>query len=229
MGDLNFGRNMSCRKCGGAKQTPLNEHNLNVAEKGAAGYASRAGDWICPNCHEIQFAKNSACKKCGMNKPPPEQIQTVSNGAYNAKAGDWVCPQSSDIQFAKNIQCRKCGAPNPVLSSVGLPNGIPSLTDWICPQCSDVQFARNEHCRKCGAPNPSLPPSGMPLEIPAQLQAFVNQWNLDTGSVVTLLQLDQDTQWRVLVEFAPKKHTTDVNKLFRGFVRSIATSGPRSR
>merc|ERR1719221_2561426 len=84
--DLQFGRNMSCRKCGGPKTTPLNEHNLDVAEKCAAGYASRAGDWICPVCHEIQFAKNSSCKKCGMNKPPPEQIQTIANGAYNAKA-----------------------------------------------------------------------------------------------------------------------------------------------
>mmetsp|Transcript_4886 Transcript_4886/g.14188 ORF Transcript_4886/g.14188 Transcript_4886/m.14188 type:complete len:600 (-) Transcript_4886:59-1858(-) len=62
-----------------------------------------------------------------------------------------------------------------------------------------------------------------------RLQAFVDHWGLDAGSVADLVQLPADMQTRVVTEFAPKPHTQDINRLFRGFIRSVLTTGGGQR
>lgn len=56
------------------------------------------------------------------------------------------------------------------------------------------------------------------------LQSFVDHWGLDAGSVAALVQLGPEARARVVTEFAPKPHTQDVNRLFRGFIRSVTCS-----
>jgi len=59
----------------------------------------------------------------------------------------------------------------------------------------------------------------------SHIQSFVDNWGLDAESVAALVQLDIASQMRVTGEFAPKANTQDVNRLFRGFIRSIVSSG----
>jgi len=59
----------------------------------------------------------------------------------------------------------------------------------------------------------------------SKIQEFVDKWGLDADSVAALVQLDSASQLRVAGEFAPKANTQDVNRLFRGFIRSVVNSG----
>lgn len=154
-GDLQFARNTACRKCG----TP-NPHGAGGGfGKGFAGAGAcggkggfmKPGDWLCPNCNDLQFGKNKECRKCGTPNP---------GTAIGQKAGDWFCPSCGDFQFAKNAACRQCGTQNPdpagsaAAAEAAFGNHASKPGDWTCPSCGDLQFARNTNCRKCQAPNP---------------------------------------------------------------------------
>lgn len=130
----------------------------------------KPGDWLCPQCGDLQFAKNAQCRKCGEPNPDPESSKAAmeagiasGTGGNTEKPGDWWCPACGDLQFAKNAQCRKCGAPNPdpegslaAASASGAFKGTSEKKpgDWYCSKCGDLQFAKNVVCRQCGAPNP---------------------------------------------------------------------------
>mmetsp|Transcript_86270 Transcript_86270/g.180501 ORF Transcript_86270/g.180501 Transcript_86270/m.180501 type:complete len:414 (+) Transcript_86270:450-1691(+) len=125
----------------------------------------KPGDWVCPECNDLQFARNTQCRKCGMPNPGgcggcnmPPQRPGFGFAPTFGKPGDWTCPACGDHQFARNEVCRKCGAKPPAGGSGGMldaPGGVPhKFGDWICPNCSDLVFARNSNCRRCGTPNP---------------------------------------------------------------------------
>lgn len=75
--DLNFARNVACRRCG----TPKPDMGAGVPAGGAAGgcvatgfamhngKTMKPGDWICPNCGDLNFARNTNCRRCGTAKP----------------------------------------------------------------------------------------------------------------------------------------------------------------
>jgi len=81
--DLQFARNMSCRRCGGPKEGLPNHalgfgHGVDgivVGERFGGTLAqlgntvkqnAQPSDWYtCPSCSEYQFANNEACRKCG--------------------------------------------------------------------------------------------------------------------------------------------------------------------
>eukprot|EP00927_Polykrikos_kofoidii_P036392 TRINITY_DN3072_c0_g2_i1.p1 TRINITY_DN3072_c0_g2~~TRINITY_DN3072_c0_g2_i1.p1 ORF type:complete len:657 (+),score=84.79 TRINITY_DN3072_c0_g2_i1:195-2165(+) len=154
-GDLQFARNMQCRKCGsppppGAGPTTKARSEVTTTV---------GGDWICESCGDLQFARNVKCRKCGA-PPPGSSPLPASSGALQgglSHPGDWTCRACGDLQFARNNKCRKCGAPP---ASAGRPSSAPSMSprtggmsaDWTCPACGDFQFGRNTHCRKCGSP-----------------------------------------------------------------------------
>jgi len=154
-GDLQFSRNIACRKCGTAKPP-------------GASPTQKPGDWHCPSCNDLQFAKNSVCRRCNTPNPNPEGSMRELGQAMaervrgREKPGDWYCPQCGDLQFARNMHCRKCATPNPdpetsrTLSSRDLQGYTPAQKpgDWYCPKCGDLQFARNTNCRRCNEPNP---------------------------------------------------------------------------
>lgn len=131
-GDLVFGRNDACRRCGspragttswgkgGAGGKAMNQAMMQrtfasiLASFGKGDGKSKGGkdggkpgDWTCPNCGDLVFARNDACRQCGTEKPA-----FASNG-QGMKAGDWLCPACGDMQFARNEACRQCGTPKP--------------------------------------------------------------------------------------------------------------------
>eukprot|EP00927_Polykrikos_kofoidii_P082784 TRINITY_DN8325_c0_g1_i1.p1 TRINITY_DN8325_c0_g1~~TRINITY_DN8325_c0_g1_i1.p1 ORF type:complete len:584 (+),score=60.77 TRINITY_DN8325_c0_g1_i1:71-1822(+) len=142
-GDLQFGRNVVCKRCGTPNPAPVGT--------GAASMLQMPGDWQCPGCNDLQFARNLDCRTCRTPRPSEPNIPSSKGGAMR---GDWYCPGCNDLQFAKNAECRRCQTPNPnPTNETG--NSVPRLPgDWTCPTCGDFQFARNPTCRKCQTPNP---------------------------------------------------------------------------
>eukprot|EP00746_Dinoflagellata_sp_MGD_P166449 gnl/MRDRNA2_/MRDRNA2_96329_c0_seq1.p1 gnl/MRDRNA2_/MRDRNA2_96329_c0~~gnl/MRDRNA2_/MRDRNA2_96329_c0_seq1.p1 ORF type:complete len:483 (+),score=87.48 gnl/MRDRNA2_/MRDRNA2_96329_c0_seq1:57-1505(+) len=158
-GDLQFSRNLECRKCG--------EPKPDGAGKGK-GKAWSPGDWECPACGDHQFSRNQECRKCGEPKPENagrardtefrDRGKGIDNeGKGKGKGGDWYCPACDDLQFARNLECRKCGCPKPEDAEEkgkGKSKGKGKPGDWNCPECGDLQFSTRMECRRCGAPKP---------------------------------------------------------------------------
>merc|ERR1740121_2237437 len=140
-GDLNFARNVSCRKCGTPNPDPKEFQGT---------FTAGPGDWTCPNCADFNFARNASCRKCGTPNPDPSAALQERYGKPSMP-GDWNCPSCGDLNFARNMACRKCGTPNPSPTGGVFPH---SAGDWSCPSCADLNFARNIACRKSGTPKP---------------------------------------------------------------------------
>lgn len=81
-GDLQFARNPSCRKCGAQKpaDAPGGGVGAQLTAAQSMGFAAlpfqhvterpiMPGDWLCPQCGDLQFARNNSCRKCGAPKP----------------------------------------------------------------------------------------------------------------------------------------------------------------
>jgi len=168
--DLQFARNLSCRKCGQANP----DQEASMAATSGSGYGMRTekpGDWYCPSCHDLQFARNAQCRKCGEANP--------SGGS--GKPGDWLCPSCGDLQFSRNTSCRRCDTLNPAVAD-GTHQGMTSKAgDWHCPNCNDLQFARNRECRKCHTPNPD--PEGSLALMEEGMAARVQNMSPGTGFV----------------------------------------------
>jgi len=153
-GDLNFARNVDCRRCA----TPKPE--------GLAMAGLKPGDWSCPNCGDLNFAKNIECRKCGHPNPDPAGSQAAMEAGMAAaaarfpeKPGDWYCPSCGHMNFARNLECRKCGTPTPdpeaaraaAESQKSKQEMKPG--DWHCSSCGFLNFAKNAACKQCGSPN----------------------------------------------------------------------------
>eukprot|EP00747_Dinoflagellata_sp_TGD_P211504 gnl/TRDRNA2_/TRDRNA2_84748_c0_seq1.p1 gnl/TRDRNA2_/TRDRNA2_84748_c0~~gnl/TRDRNA2_/TRDRNA2_84748_c0_seq1.p1 ORF type:complete len:631 (+),score=77.73 gnl/TRDRNA2_/TRDRNA2_84748_c0_seq1:58-1950(+) len=105
-GDLQFAKNVECRKCGEPRKPtvrPIDSAAAGTKRARDAEQTLRAGDWWCDSCGDHQFATRRECRSCGKPKP-------AANAMPN---GDWACQACGDIQFKKRTQCRLCGAPRP--------------------------------------------------------------------------------------------------------------------
>lgn len=65
----------------------------------------RPGDWICPNCSNVNFSSRDKCNKCGSGGRGPERL--------GMKKGDWICPSCGDLVFASKSNCKMCGSAKP--------------------------------------------------------------------------------------------------------------------
>lgn len=81
---------------------------------------SRAGDWYCAKCQDLNFTYRTNCRKCGQtkgNQAKGGQIKAkeVMANAYATSiamiAGDWNCLQCNELNFKRRTQCRKCECP----------------------------------------------------------------------------------------------------------------------
>lgn len=73
--DLQFARNISCRKCGSPNPDPVGgaqkPGDAIAGGKGEGVLEDRPGDWTCPKCGDHVFAKNVSCRRCGTANPDP--------------------------------------------------------------------------------------------------------------------------------------------------------------
>jgi predicted RNA-binding Zn-ribbon protein involved in translation (DUF1610 family) len=79
-GDLNFARNLECRKCGTPTADPEAAQAAAAVQK--SKQAQRPGDWHCTQCGDLQFAKNMHCRRC--NTPNYQAIYLQMVGAAGA-------------------------------------------------------------------------------------------------------------------------------------------------
>lgn len=83
-GDLVFGRNSACRRCGnpkpGAASVPRGGRNLQTG---------MPGDWNCPKCGDMQFARNTACRVCGAPKPGEEEAGDLGERGRSRSPRRW--------------------------------------------------------------------------------------------------------------------------------------------
>ncbi len=187
--DLQFASRSICRHCGMARASlpspPLHTFLPPIPFLSPTLLPSinmRPGDWICPNCGDIQFASRSCCRKCSTPRPsssplPPHSSSSPSSPSSPSplpnknttvkRPGDWICPNCGDHQFASRTVCRQCATARPPSSSIpsalsthssrGAPSAPPVTTtmregDWVCPNCGDLQFASRSLCRMCACP-----------------------------------------------------------------------------
>jgi len=141
--DIQFGKNLTCRKCG--KANPHVEARLNAGEC-LIERSGRSAPFVAPVQHVLPATEDDistflAAHRCEqhaidklMSLDPRLQRLVINKGSMTdardqtavlikrcvevtqIKEGDWVCPSCNDIQFAKNMVCRKCGAPNPSMA-----------------------------------------------------------------------------------------------------------------
>jgi len=119
-GDMQYAFRTECRKCATAKPAQGMQGNMLPFGGGFCGgfggQQSRAGDWNCPSCSDMQYAFRTECRKCGTAKPAGGNT-TVPSGQQRRvggrRDGDWDCPACSDMQYAIRTECRKCGTAKP--------------------------------------------------------------------------------------------------------------------
>jgi len=98
-GDLQFAKNPSCRKCGGARPqtselqaslaavTETQLVALTPAMSPLIAQMNQGEDWSCPLCKEVTFSTRTTCRRCGCPRPEGAMVvQTkehqLSNGGY---------------------------------------------------------------------------------------------------------------------------------------------------
>jgi len=127
------------------------------------GGQSKPGDWVCPQCQNINFSNRETCNKCGFNGRGQKRL--------GMKPGDWICPGCGDLVFASKSQCKMCGNPKPddldesstynansYSAAYGKGNNQNMKPgDWICPNpaCGDLVFASRSACKLCGTEKPN--------------------------------------------------------------------------
>jgi len=84
-GDLQFAKNLECRKCG----TPTSDPE---AAKAAAAFQKskqemKPGDWHCTQCGDLQFAKNMQCRRCQTPNFQAMYMQMMGGASNGADGG----------------------------------------------------------------------------------------------------------------------------------------------
>jgi predicted RNA-binding Zn-ribbon protein involved in translation (DUF1610 family) len=107
-GDMQYARNLQCRKCG----TPAPDPEAAKAAAAQAAMKSQSmrqqmkpGDWHCTQCGDLQFAKNMQCRRC--NTPNYQAMYLSMMAAQGggvgmdgmmAAQGGGGCPGSKGMQ-----------------------------------------------------------------------------------------------------------------------------------
>jgi len=124
--DLQFARNLQCRKCGAPNPNPesaMPDTRIPDAIVGYVGADGRLKKGFKPK-KVCKFFLEGRCNKAAMctyahseddlhgGAGPEAWIPQKEKGGGKGKE-DWNCPCCGDLQFARNDACRKCGTPNP--------------------------------------------------------------------------------------------------------------------
>merc|ERR1712083_926557 len=129
--DLQFRRNVVCRRCGckkPAQAVPIGPLDTSDPEGWIAAHSvnEKATDQFRALSHAQQMTvmnKGSLAGARDMSAVLIGRIKTVLAGGDlgppkeepEVKEGDWYCPKCNDLQFRRNVVCRSCGCKNPAL------------------------------------------------------------------------------------------------------------------
>ncbi|CAD5174767.1 ranBP2-type zinc finger protein At1g67325 isoform X1 [Musa acuminata AAA Group] len=76
------------------------------------------GDWICPQCENVNFAFRTTCnmKKCGTPKPTTVPNR-YSKDVSDAPEGSWTCDKCNNLNYPFRNVCNRKGCENEKPSS----------------------------------------------------------------------------------------------------------------
>jgi len=124
--DLQFARNLQCRKCGAPNPNPESAMPNTRIPDSLVGYVGADGRLkkgfkpkkVCNFFLEGRCLKGAMCTYAHSEDDlhggaGPEAWIANKKGEGKGKPEDWTCPCCGDLQFARNDACRKCGTPNP--------------------------------------------------------------------------------------------------------------------
>merc|ERR1712194_685844 len=79
--EVNFARNVDCRKCGRQKPTdgPSGENAILALSQRVKEQNLLPGDWTCLMCQEINFGNRTACRKCASSRPAGTAQEQLDN------------------------------------------------------------------------------------------------------------------------------------------------------
>lgn len=166
---------------GMGKGMGMGDSGKGSGSSGGGNSTSKPGDWICPDCGNVNFSNRDTCNKCGKAGRTQQRL--------GMKPGDWICPNCGDLVFASKSACKMCATPKPAdLDDFTKPqpayaggggdfsgggfggfgggcggcgygkssnNQNMKPGDWFCPACGDLVFASRSACKMCGAPKPA--------------------------------------------------------------------------
>jgi len=159
--------------------------------------AQNPGDWYCPGCSDLQFARNLKCRNCGMEKPMPQNLESLP-AATKEEVEHYIMSNSVQEPASSRLRELPPHVQAVVVAAGGLGGARDSTAvllarigkakkgelqpeqkkagDWDCAVCGDHQFARNAVCRTCKNPNPNAmqTPNQMPMQMqqPMFAQSF---------------------------------------------------------
>ena len=112
----------ACGKCWRNRKTGF-ETPPPPAQKTSIPFKMKPGDWVCPNCNDIQFASRGKCRKCNSTKPVPEDdtledpcaicFERIKNASFvHGKTAHTVCCLECAHELKRqNKGCPVCRAP----------------------------------------------------------------------------------------------------------------------
>lgn len=172
-GDLNFARNLECRKC--SHPSPVAPLPFAPVGGGMAGPyggfqgggkgGGKEGDWECVACGNVNFARRDACNRCNAKKAF-QQGGGKGGGGYGPAGMSQL--EQSLVQLAqlagmagsagrqmggKGGKGGKGGPIMPMAIDPRMKEG-----DWMCPACNQLCFASRIECPKCKTQKPGTKP-----------------------------------------------------------------------
>jgi len=172
-GDLQFGKNASCRRCG----LPREQVDQGKPELDPVNF-------LAP----FAIDEDKKVKFLSMEPELQEQIMLKGSLAGARDPTAVLCQRMGQaIQNAKGSQQMGGG---------GGGHG-PRVGDWYCSICHDLQFAKNESCRTCNTPR-AMADTG---EVP-QLDAvqWVSMFQIDEDKKQQFLSMDPSLQEAIIAD-----------------------------
>mmetsp|Transcript_49164 Transcript_49164/g.137718 ORF Transcript_49164/g.137718 Transcript_49164/m.137718 type:complete len:320 (+) Transcript_49164:68-1027(+) len=122
--NINFGTREACNRCQTAR--PLGMIQLSPQQlqgpsqrgKGAPPLPGINGNWLCPQCQNVNFPQRDVCNRCQAPRPPQASVGGADgakpDGAFSVTgASGWACPLCENVNFSPGGLCSVCSLPKP--------------------------------------------------------------------------------------------------------------------
>jgi len=190
-GDVQFGRNAACRRCGIGKPEGIAAASSMVSATAPAAQGMQQGQ-VIPGNGQPSFFQDT------VPATPEEVEQFLTVNPVQPHAGDKFRAMNPQLQRMVINRGGMDGARDPTAAFIGrivkmektingqvyIPPG-----DWLCSSCGDHIYSRNEHCRRCGTSKPTNLPDAQTAMAMQQQQAQMQAQQMQMQMQVPQMQM----------------------------------------